>query len=79
MVHAVDDDQSGTIDFEEFTLLMLRSERLAIAPDWLCALLEDDMAAPNEVRLQGERLWDEQVLLRKTFCVPHHQLDSALH
>ena len=22
-------------------------------------------------RLQGERLWDEQVLLRKTFCVPH--------
>jgi len=42
MVEAVDDDQSGTIDFEEFCLLMLRCERMAAAPEWLVMLFDDD-------------------------------------
>ena len=39
LVKAVDNDLSGTIDFEEFTLLMIRQERRQAAPHWLVELL----------------------------------------
>ena len=47
MIEAVDADSSGTIDFEEFCLLMLRMQRAEITPEWLNALfVEPD---PDEV------------------------------
>ena len=48
MVDTVDVDGSGTIDFEEFTLLMLRQKRLALAPVWLVELLHQSIDAENE-------------------------------
>ena len=38
MIEAVDYDASGTIDYEEFCLLMQRQQRAAITPEWLRAL-----------------------------------------
>ena len=38
MIDAVDADSSGTVDFEEFCLLMLRMKRAAITPSWLLRL-----------------------------------------
>ena len=35
LIASVDHDGSGTVDFEEFTLLMLRFRRLEAAPQWL--------------------------------------------
>ena len=79
MVEAVDDDQSGTIDFEEFCLLMLRSERVAVAPDWLHLLFEDDddvyLRIPIEknkstIRETFDRSSGVEVLVDRT--VVHH-------
>ena len=39
MIAEVDEDESGTVDFEEFCALMLRQARSASAPSWLRALL----------------------------------------
>lgn len=39
-VHEVDADDSGSLDFEEFSLLMLRLQRAAAAPRWLMGLFE---------------------------------------
>ena len=38
MIDAVDFDGSGTVDFEEWCLLMLRQKRALITPDWLANL-----------------------------------------
>ena len=48
MIDAVDADSSGTVDFEEFCLLMLRMKRAATTPEWLtdvfCARDPDELA-----------------------------------
>ena len=50
-IEEVDIDRSGTIDFEEFCLLMMRQQRLNICPEWLYTMLHppffDD--APDEL------------------------------
>lgn len=38
-IEEVDIDRSGTIDFEEFCLLMMRQQRLTECPDWLYTML----------------------------------------
>ena len=48
MIEAVDFDGSGTIDFEEFCLLMLRQQRAAATPDWLASLFVPPTAAWNK-------------------------------
>ena len=39
LVEEVDVDKSGTIDFEEFCLLMMRQQRLMFCPEWLYQML----------------------------------------
>ena len=39
LIEEVDIDQSGTIDFEEFCLLMMRQARTAECPEWLYHML----------------------------------------
>ena len=51
MIEAVDADGSGTIDVEEFCLMMLRMKRHVTRPAWLSALFID--IHPDEI---GEAL-----------------------
>ena len=39
IIEEVDIDLSGTIDFEEFCLLMMRQQRMAVCPEWLHQML----------------------------------------
>ncbi len=54
LVDEVDADDSGTVDFEEFCLLMLRLKRGPLIPDWL-----NDLFAPPE---HQEEVVEEVVL-----------------
>lgn len=65
MIDAVDFDGSGTVDFEEWCLLMLRQKRAANTPEWLTALFTpadggadgaDDAATPTAAKPQSEHL-----------------------
>ena len=48
LVSEVDNDSSGTVDFEEFCLLMLRLKRQPLIPEWLriCFFPEEEQEVP---------------------------------
>eukprot|EP00966_Prymnesium_polylepis_P271314 6268791-Prymnesium_polylepis.1 len=60
LVARVDYDNSGTVGFEEFCLLMLRQKRSANAPRWMRRMLQQKGEAPEEGPAdssEGKPLW----------------------
>ena len=78
LVEEVDSDGSGTVDFEEFTLLMLRMTRAAECPEWVADLFDPDeswaAAAPSAVGLSDERFEAARTIQRRASCGRSAQL-----